>query len=247
MTQMYLYLLSFPELFWNCIFLYLPSWTNLDSSKASDLDFIPVVVLKNCKHELSFVLLKLFSMCCHKEVFFPDCWKFSYMVPLFKNVGKVTLFSLLSLASKSFESLKIIQCLINAAFSLLASMASKHLYLRELLGFQKGLVLLQHLISKAFDRIWNMGLLHRLNPCGISDQVFSLNSDFVVIDGFRWFWMGILCNNIQLMLVFLRFHTWSYTFLNTHSWHFLMMLSVILPYLLMILAFLWAVYFVNLH
>ena len=33
--------------------------TNLDSSKASGPDFIPVVVLKNCEPELSYILAKL--------------------------------------------------------------------------------------------------------------------------------------------------------------------------------------------
>ena len=45
-------------------------------------------------------------------------------------------------------------------------------------------------ISKAFDRVWNAGLLHRLKSYGISDQIFSLISSFlsnrqlrVVLDG----------------------------------------------------------------
>ena len=36
--------------------------TNLDSSKASPLDCIPVVVLKNCEPELSYILAKLFNV-----------------------------------------------------------------------------------------------------------------------------------------------------------------------------------------
>ena len=60
---------------------------NLDLSKASGPDFIPVVVLKNREPELSYVLAKLFNKCL-KESCFPDCWKVSSVVPLFKNVGK---------------------------------------------------------------------------------------------------------------------------------------------------------------
>ena len=45
--------------------------TNLDSSKASSLDCIPVVVLKNCEPELSYILAKLFNKCL-KESSFPD-------------------------------------------------------------------------------------------------------------------------------------------------------------------------------
>ena len=36
--------------------------TNLDSSKASGPDCIPVVVLKNCEPELSYVLAELFNV-----------------------------------------------------------------------------------------------------------------------------------------------------------------------------------------
>ena len=45
---------------------------NLDLSKASGPDCIPVVVLKNCELELSYILAKLFNKCL-KESCFPDC------------------------------------------------------------------------------------------------------------------------------------------------------------------------------
>ena len=60
--------------------------TNLDLSKASGPDCIPVVVLKNCDPELSYILAELFSKCLKKSCF-PDCWKVSLVVPVFKNVG----------------------------------------------------------------------------------------------------------------------------------------------------------------
>ena len=49
---------------------------NLDLSKASGPDSIPVVVLKNCEPELSYILAELFNKCL-KESCFPDCWKIS--------------------------------------------------------------------------------------------------------------------------------------------------------------------------
>ena len=61
--------------------------TNLDSSRASGPDCIPVVVLKNCEPELSYNLAKLFNNCL-KESCFPDSWKVSSVVPVFKNVGE---------------------------------------------------------------------------------------------------------------------------------------------------------------
>ena len=45
-------------------------------------------------------------------------------------------------------------------------------------------------ISKAFDRVWHAGLLHKLKSYGISGQIFSLISSFlsnrrlwVILDG----------------------------------------------------------------
>ena len=60
---------------------------NLDLRKAAGPDCIPVVVPKNCKPELSYILAELFNKCL-KGSCFPDCWKVSSMVPVFKNVGE---------------------------------------------------------------------------------------------------------------------------------------------------------------
>ena len=77
---------------------------NLDLSKTSGLDCMPVVVLKNCDPELSYILAQLFNKCL-KESCFPDCWKVSSVVHIFKNVGErstaknyrpVSLFSVVS-------------------------------------------------------------------------------------------------------------------------------------------------------
>ena len=85
---------------------------NLDSSKVSGPDCIPVVVLKNCEPELSYILAKLFNNCL-KESCSPDCWKVSSVVPVFKIVGErsaaknyspVSLLSVVK-SSKVFEKL----------------------------------------------------------------------------------------------------------------------------------------------
>ena len=81
---------------------------NLDLLKSSGLDCIPVVVLKNCELELSSILAELFNECL-KESCFPDCWKVSPVVPVFKNFGERSTakyyhpVSLLSVVSKVFE------------------------------------------------------------------------------------------------------------------------------------------------
>ena len=58
--------------------------------------------------------------------------------------------------------------------------------------------------SKAFDRVWHAGLLHKLKSNGISGQTFGLILSFFVIDVFEWFWLGSLHKNIQLMLEFCK-------------------------------------------
>ena len=83
---------------------------NLDLSKASGPDCIPVVVLKNCELELSYILAELFNKCL-KESCFPDCWKVLSVVLVFKNVGERSTaknyhpVSLLSRVCKVFEKL----------------------------------------------------------------------------------------------------------------------------------------------
>ena len=58
---------------------------NLDFSNVSGPECISVVVLKNCEHELSHILAELFNKCL-EEPCFPDCWKVSSVLPVFKNV-----------------------------------------------------------------------------------------------------------------------------------------------------------------
>ena len=60
---------------------------NLDLSKSSGTGCIPVVVLKNCDPELSYILAELFYKCLEKSCF-PDCCKVSSVVSVFKNVGE---------------------------------------------------------------------------------------------------------------------------------------------------------------
>ena len=84
--------------------------TNFDSSKASCPDCIPVVVLKDCDPELSYILAELFNICLNESCF-PECWKVSSVVPVFTNVGEISTaknhhpVSFLSVISKVFEKL----------------------------------------------------------------------------------------------------------------------------------------------
>ena len=59
--------------------------TNLDTSKVSGPDCIPLVLLKKSELELSYILTEHFNIFL-KESCFPDCWKVSSVVPVLKNV-----------------------------------------------------------------------------------------------------------------------------------------------------------------
>ena len=79
--------------------------TNLDLSKGSGPDCIPVVVLKKCEPELSYIPAKLFNMCLKESCF-------SSVIVVSKNVGERSVakiylsVSLLSVISKVFEIFK---------------------------------------------------------------------------------------------------------------------------------------------
>ena len=52
-------------------------------------------------------------------------------------------------------------------------------------------------ISKASNRLWHAGRLHKLTFYGISGQIFGVFCLFTLIDVFEWFRMGSLYKNIS--------------------------------------------------
>ena len=227
--------------------------TNLDLLKASSSDCVPVVVLKNCKPELSFILAELFNKCL-KESSFPDCWKVIWVVPVFKNVGERS-------KAKNYRPVgllfnKVFKKLVNNRiadhlekcgrfsdfqYRFRSSRSTANLLTivseRIARAFNKSgatrVVALD--ISKAFDRVWHAGLLHKLKSYGISGQIFGIISSFLSNSWLRVVLEGSLRKNIQSMLEFLKapflvLHFSYYTLMT-----FLMMLSVILLPMLTIL------------
>ena len=172
---------------------------NLDLSKASGPDYISVVVLKNCEPELSYILAELFNKSL-KESCFQDCWKVSLVVPVFKNAGEWSTaknycpVSLFFVVSKVFEKLannRIIDHLekcglfsdFQYGFSSSGSTADlltvvsdrfARAFIRS--GAARAVALD---LSKAFDRVWHAGLLHKRKSYGISGQIFDLISSFL--------------------------------------------------------------------
>ena len=184
--------------------------TNLDSSKASAPDCIPVVILKNCEPELSYILAKLFNNYL-KESCFPDCWKVSSMVPVFKNVGERSAaknyrpVGLLSVVSKVFKKLVnnrvadyLEKCGLfsDLQYGFRSSRSTADLLtvvsdrIARAFNSSGATPVVAVDISKAFDRGWHAGLLHILQSYGISGEIFGLISSFlsnrqlrVVLDG----------------------------------------------------------------
>ena len=183
---------------------------DLDAFKATGPDRIPSIVLKMCSPELSPVLAKLYNKCL-AESCFPSCWKSSSVVPVFKNdgersdPGKYRPISLLPIISKIFESF-INDSLINHldstglfsdlqyGFRALRSTADILTVLSECiynsldaLGETRAIALD---ISKAFDKVWHAGLLHKLKAYGVDGSILSILESFlkerslkVVLDG----------------------------------------------------------------
>ena len=169
-----------------------------------------MLVLKNCGPKLSYILTELFNKCL-RESCFPDWWKVSSVVPVFKNVGERSTaknyrpLSLLSVVSKVFDKLvnnRIIdhleKCGLFSDFwygfrssrstaDLLTVVSNRIARAFNRSGATQAVPLE---ISKAFDRVWHAGLLNKLKSYGISSQIFGLISSFlsnkrlrVVLDG----------------------------------------------------------------
>ena len=172
---------------------------NLDLSKASGPDCIPVVVLKNCEFELSYILAELFNKCL-KESCFPDCWKVSSVVPVFKNVGEWS-------TAKNYHPISLLSVVNKVFVKLVYNRVVDHLEKCDLFsysqyGFRSSrstadlLIVVSDRIARSFNRsgatqavaldlykgfniVWHAGLLQKLYSYGVSGQIFDLISSFL--------------------------------------------------------------------
>ena len=179
---------------------------NLNLSKAYGHDCIPVVVQKNCEQELSYILAELFNKCL-KESCFPDCWKVSSVVPVFKNVGERSttknycLVSLLSVVGEVFEKLvnngivdHLEKCSLLISSMVLGLLDQllifSQLYLIELIGLLTdfGLVELWHLIyPRHLTGFGMLVLFTNLSLMKFQVRYLALFLLFSVLDNFKWF------------------------------------------------------------
>ena len=159
---------------------------NLGLSKAPGPDCIPVVALKNCEPKLSYILAELLNN-CRKESCFPDCWKVSSVVPVFRNVGERSTpktylcVVLLSVISKVFENL------VNNEPQIFSQM-----YLKELLGLLTCLGLLELWHSIYPRLLTEFGMLSFFTNVSLMEfQVrylacFFFSQKYTASSGSRW-------------------------------------------------------------
>ena len=230
---------------------------NLDFSKASDLDCIPLVVLKNCQLGRSYILAELFNKCL-KESCFPDCWKVSSVSPVFKNVRERPTaknyhpVSLFSVVGKVFEKL------VNNG--IVDHLGKCGLFSDFQNGFSSSqstadlLTVVSDRIARAFNRsgatramaldiskvFAGFGMVVYFTNLGLREfrvRYLALFLLFLVVDGCEWFWMESLHRSIQLVLEFLKGPLLVLHFSSCILMTFLMVLSVVLVSVLMILLF----------
>ena len=180
---------------------------NLDLSKASGPDGIPVTFLKNCEPELSYILAELLNKFL-KESCFSDSWKASWVIPVFKNVGGgstaknycLLVFFLWLVKSEKLVNNRIVDYLEKCFFlsdfqygfrsygstAVLLTVVSHRI--ARAFNSSRATRAIALDLSKAFDRVWHPGLFYKLRSHGISD-LFLL---FSVIGSFKWFLMATI-------------------------------------------------------
>ncbi|KAK3103719.1 hypothetical protein FSP39_021305 [Pinctada imbricata] len=190
---------------------------NLDISKATGPDGINPRLLKEASSELCGPLSKFFNRSLEISKY-PSIWKEANVSPIYKKddpslVKNYRPISLLNILGKVME-----RCIFKHIYNYIVS---NNLLTPLQSGFrQKDSTIFQLLditnqfgkalddgkeirvifcdISKAFDRVWHLGLIHKLSTFGISGSLLSWFSDYlhfrrqrVVINGTSSDWLEI--------------------------------------------------------
>lgn len=171
---------------------------SLDASKATGPDQIPNKVLALAADIIAIPLSNFFNRCLN-ECKFPTIWKMANVTPIYKkgNKGDCSNYrpvSLLSCVGKAFE-----RCVHKHVYQYLTS---NKCITEFQSGFVEGDSTVNQLlsiyndylhnydnnittqavffdISKAFDRVWHKGLLHKLNAIGIRGNLLQWFRDYL--------------------------------------------------------------------
>ena len=191
--------------------------SKLNANKAHGVDNISIAMLKICPKEVSFPLKIIFDECIHVGNF-PLSWKKANVQPVHKKDSRQTKknyrpISLLPICGKIFEKFIFDKMYFYLNENSLLS--------KKQSGFRPGDSTINQLlsitndiyesfeknaetravfldISKAFDKVWHEGLIHKLKANGFRDNILDTLSDFlsnreqrVVLNGVESSWEPI--------------------------------------------------------
>ena len=190
---------------------------SLNATKASGPDEISVRMLQLCPNDISMVLKILYEKILHAD-YFPNAWKMANVQPVHKKNSRQLLknyrpISLLPICSKIFEKI-----IFDQTYSFLMQ---NNLISENQSGFKPGDSTICQLISitneiyesfedycetralfldlsKAFDKVWHIGLKKKLITNGIDGKAFKIFDSFlqnrvqrVVLNGVSSDWQHI--------------------------------------------------------
>ena len=172
--------------------------SKLSTSKANGSDNISNIVLKYCAVPLADPIAHIINKSLEAGVF-PSKWKVANVVPVFKSgdreeVGNYRPISLLSNISKILERVVFTHLYEffeknnllspkNSGFKKRDNTISQLLHIihkiHQGLDDGKEICLLFMDVTKAFDRVWHKGLIHKLKNCGVSGPLLKLLSCYL--------------------------------------------------------------------
>ena len=192
----------------------------MNHNKAHGWDGISIRMIKICDESIAYPLKIIFDTAL-KSGIFPEKWKKANIIPVHKKEKKNILknyrpISLLPVCGKIFE-----KCIYNSIYSYFES---NNILSKSQSGFRKGdscisqLLAITHQIytnfdaypsletrsvfldiSKAFDKVWHVGLLYKLKSYGINGPLLTLIKIFltnrfqrVVLNGQTSNWKEVL-------------------------------------------------------
>ena len=164
----------------------------LDTSKSSGPDEVSAKFLKNTSKAIAPILSKIFNFSMHTAVF-PDQWKLAYVTPLHKKNEEYLCqnyrpISLLPCLSKVFERCvfkDVYNYLIRtkkistlqAAYSPGSSTEYQLLELYHIIAKSmeegKAIRFIFCDVSKAFDKVWHEGVIHKLKKSGVRGKLLQ--------------------------------------------------------------------------